>query len=93
MYLEIINCNKLIIYNSGNESLVGSDGFGLGSHVILNSGMMSHGTIGGENTGLSKALVMSLVLFMVPLTDKVPLNFDDKSSGLRVNLKMANYQP
>ena len=23
----------------------------------------------------------------------VPLNFDDKSSGLRVNLKMANYQP
>ena len=59
---------------SGNECLVGADGFGLGTHLSLNSGCMSHGNIGGS-TGLSKALVMSLVLFIKPLKEDQQMDF------------------
>ena len=55
--------------------MVDRSGFGLGTCVILNSGSMSHGLIGGENTGLSKGLVMSLVVLINPLTDDKPLDF------------------
>ena len=44
---------------------------------MLNSGKMSHGTLGGQNIGLSKALVMSLTLLMRPLTDSIPLDFSE----------------
>ena len=52
---------------------------------MLNSGKMSHGTLGGQNIGLSKSLVMSLSLLMRPLTDAIPLNFSDAWFALDVS--------
>ena len=65
----------IIYFISGNEALVDHSGFGLGQCIILNSGCMSHGNVGGTNTGLSKGLVMSLVVLINPLTDREPLDF------------------
>ena len=36
---------------------------------------MSHGSTGGKNTGLSKSLVMALVMLLSPSMDNQPLNF------------------
>ena len=44
--------------------MVSKDGYFPGSHVVLNSGLASHG--GGDNRGLSKAVCMVAVLFSIP---------------------------
>lgn len=36
---------------------------------------MSHGSIGGETTGLSKGLCMALVLLIRPLKENQPMDF------------------
>ena len=56
--------HSVTVLFSGNESLTSKDGYFPGSHVILNSGLGSHG--GGENCGLSKALCMICMLFTIP---------------------------
>ena len=46
---------------------------------------MSHGCVGGDTTGLSKALCMALVLFISPLTEDQPLNFAEAWFALNVS--------
>ena len=36
---------------------------------------MSHGSIGGSNTGLSKGASIALAVLMNPLTEDIPLDF------------------
>ena len=74
---------------SGNECLVGSNGYGLGTNIMLNSGCMSHGNVGGKSTGLSKALVMGLVVLIKPLEENEPLDF----SAAWYPLDVCNIQP
>ena len=59
----------------GNESLVDKSGFGLGTCVIFNSGCMSHGSVGGRNTGLSKGASVALAVLLNPLKEDIPLDF------------------
>ena len=60
---------------SGNETLTGPDGFGVGTFLLLNTGRMSHGSVGGATTGLSKAISMGLVLIICPSKENETLNF------------------
>ena len=46
---------------------------------------MSHGVVGRGSTGLSKALVMALVLFIRPLIENEPLNFKEAWYALDVS--------
>ena len=50
-------------------------GFGVGSCLTLNSGCMTHGTIGSKTSGLSKALTMAVCLLVCPLDIKDDMNF------------------
>ena len=61
------------------------NGYGIGPCVILNSGCMSHGSIGGNNTGLSKALCMALVLLIRPLNENQPIDFSAAWYALNVS--------
>ena len=45
---------------------------------------MSHGAIGGGTRGLSKGLVMALVVLVNPLTENQPLNFKEAWYALDV---------
>lgn len=45
---------------------------------------MSHGTVGVGTRGLSKGLVMALVLLVRPLTEDKPLNFQEAWYALDV---------
>ena len=45
---------------------------------------MSHGSIGGDNTGLSKALVMALVLLIRPLKEDQIIDFSAAWFALNV---------
>ena len=45
---------------------------------------MSHGSIGGESTGLSKALCMALVLLIRPLKEKEIIDFSAAWFALNV---------
>ena len=60
---------------SGNEALVGADGYGVGTYLLLNTGCMSHGTLGTPSHGRSKALSMGLVLIICPLKPNQSMSF------------------
>ena len=83
IYNIVISYLKLTIF-LGNESLCGANGHGLGQCIVLNSGCMSHGTIGSGTRGLSKGLVMALVVLIKPLTGDQPLNFREAWHALDV---------
>ena len=55
--------------------MVNRQGYGLGSCLSLNSGCMSHGTIGSKSSGLSKALTMVLSLLICPLKVEEDMDF------------------
>ena len=71
MTIYFIKSNHL----SGNECLVGADGHGVGTHIVLNSGCMSHSTPLTPNGGLSKSMMMSFVLMVAPLEYEKQMNF------------------
>ena len=50
-------------------------GYGLGTHLTLNTGCMSHGTHGSKTSGMSKALAMTLCLLICPLKEDKDMNF------------------
>ena len=62
---------------SGNETLCGLDGYGVGTCTIINTGCMSHGNLGDETHGLSKAIAMGLVLIVCPLKESEPMDFEE----------------
>ena len=47
----------------------------MGTHLTLNTGCMTHGTIGSGTSGMSKALAMSLCLLICPLNMDQDMNF------------------
>ena len=52
---------------------------------------MSHGNVGGDTTGLSKALCMALVLLICPLKEDQPIDFSKAWFPLDVS-KLSNMQ-
>ena len=52
---------------------------------------MSHGSVGGANTGLSKALCMALVLLIRPLKEDQSIDFSKAWFPLDVS-KLSNMQ-
>lgn len=79
--------NKIL----GNESLVSSCGYFPGSHVLLNSGLATHG--GSGNQGLSKAMAMVFHLIISPVQYEVDVPFNEAWTPLDILKIRSSHLP
>ena len=63
----------------------------MGSHLILNSGLASHG--GGMNRGLSKALCMVIALLLCPGQYVFDLDFTDAWIAINILHFQPHFRP
>ena len=67
------------------------DGYFVGCHILLNSGLGSHG--GGDNQGLSKASCMVSVLLICPMNSFLDIDWSQAWTPINMTQFQRAFRP